>query len=566
MSKRIDGWLTSLAKVTPIVPGVVQSVVSDSDTGRQRYAVVNVSGNYVQVALDANAPRVAAFDTARLRQIGSPAAAEYVIESIWGPRPNADLTQFLTETIVNGFTYGAGDMVMGAYTGPNWWFDFDVARWYSRVGVQITGYDDANGDRCWGPPDGANFFYDASAQAIIIRNGSAEVARIAGDTLSLIGFQRLGSPLGPAIEWGYVLDVDTNGSPIMVGGEQQKRFFWRILGENGLAVISMTSGTDSAPNDAALTVGYAGAESKLEWRDGRLVVRGAIYADVGTLGNFTIQSDRLASVNGRVALIGEASDDFGEGLSLVTGAPSAAGAIKWYEEAGSNFAIGIDFTYTDAPASKAVKQSQVSDARYSEAVNRVVAGDKVLELSSVTGLNLRNTGGVTIDRLGGDLATGGATINGYSEEYLLDAGDVVQYNSDGLAARVTKLSTGNGVVAQLLLNTDTMVQLRLPLRRSGNGSLYLTALYFRYSKAIVGAYFTYVRLVQYDLWTDSKSYLVELTNVGQSAAAANYTVNVVTTPLALTNIGPVYLVLTSTGIVTGGDLRFIFGGVSYEVR
>ena len=565
MSKIIEDWVNSLATKTPLVSGTVQSVTSDATTGRQMYATVNVGSSYVRVALD-GAQRLAQYDTVRLRQIGSAAAAEYGLDSVFGPRPNADLTQFLVDTTVGGFLYAAGDMVMGSYTGPNWWFDFDVARWYSRVGEQITGYDDANGDRAWGPPDDMHFFYDASEVALLIRNGTDEIARIAGDTLSIIGFQRLGAPIGPCIEWGHVLDVDANGDAIMVGGTQQKRFFWRILGENGAAVISMTSGTDTSPNDASLTIGYAGAESRLEWRDGRLTVRGAIYADVGTLGNFTIQSDRLASVNGRVALIGEASDDFGEGLSLVAGPLATAGAIKWYEAAGSNWATGIDFCYTDAVTAKAVKQSQVSDAHTEEAILRHVAGDKVIELSSVNGLDLSQTGSVKVTSIYGDLATGGANISGYTEEYLLDAGDVVQYNSDGLAARVTKLSTGNGVVAQLLLNTDTMVQLRLPLRRSGAGSIYLTGLYFVYSKAITGAYFPYVRLVQYDHWTDTKSYLVELADVGSGAAAANYTVNVVTTPLQITNVGPVYLVLTSTGIVTGGDLRFIFGGVSYEVR
>jgi len=572
MSDDAKQFFASLAKRPIKVSGIANAPVIDATTGRQRYVDVRVGTSTVRVPLDENVARIAGGDNLRLVQVGSAGQAEYQLDGINGARPTSGQLQFMDDTTVGGFTYGAGDIILGGLgaADPNWWYDYSIGRWYTRLGDAVTGYEDANGDKCWGPPTDVHFFYDASLSSLLILNNTTEIARIDGETLSLVGFQRLGNPLGPCIEMGYIDDVDSNGDPVLVDGVQQRRYVWRVLGENGRALISMLSGTENNPNDAALFVGSATSASDtpgeaITWRDGLVTITSA----TGNLAGFEMSANKFTSSNGKVALVSEADDDFGEGLSLVAGAAADAGAIKWYASTTSNTAYGIDLCYQDMPNNQIVKLSHVSDGGLPgdsgpECYYIIRARDASFTFDMYGQLDLAAIKAGTLGPRGTDARI---TMSGYESGNMLTPGDVVQYNTAGLAAQVTTLSDARGVVAQLLLNTDIAVQLRLPSRATGFG-IKLSELGFTYYKDTTAAHFSAARLVHYDWLSDAKVYDIELTDVGDGVSAGVHSVALLDTygtdaPLQINREAVYYLVLTTTGIVSAGDLNFIQGWVSY---
>lgn len=573
--REIQRQLKALAAPV-LLDAVVTSapMVGGNSAGYVIATVAGQAGVRVEVSPDQQPP-VTPGDMIRAQPYGSASATSYQMAGrVSGARADSGRWTFSQQTIVNGETYEAGDQLLGSSLSgmPNWYYKFSEGRWYSRVGTDVFGYDDASGDRCWGPPTGMNFFYDASAAAMLIRNGSDEVARIDGPTLSLLGFQRLGFVHGPAMEWGYVDDVDTNGEPVIVGGVQQRRYYLKVLGEQGLPIISILSGTDDNPNDAAMILSRPGASSKFIWKDGQLDITGTINADSGTIGTWEILTNRLESTNGRVALVGEADDDFGEGLSLTYGAPDVAGAVKWFKEAGGEDAVGIDFTYLDdsGTVQKVVKQSQVSAAPVDGATSehRWIAyhqggslrqmtynSDGILELGESDFIKCGTYQGT------GSASNPNARYTEARQTIWVPGTAIAPYTNMGGVARATDYSNfSSGPVAQLLSNgSEVVIPLPIPYKALGC-NVYVDTIELHWYKAVVGAYFPSIWIAYWAAL--GKTAVKTLTNVGLGLATGWWNHELLTVTLQAVD-APYNLILSPAGMVSAGDLRVAGVRISY---
>lgn len=278
-------FLTTLQPRRETIVGQVVGVTRATDTGRQARADVRIGGTLnLAVALDAQAPELAPADYVRLENHGSTTLADWRVAGAFGARPLAGMLQFLDTTLVGGFTYGPGDIILGS-TGdnaPNWWYDYSEGTWYRRVGQRILGSEEANGRSVWGPLDGMHWVLDPTRNTFSVYNGDKELYVFDGDTAYIQGWQGLGRPLGPGIRWGEIPQLDADGDPVLdASGEVVTRYGWRVIGLNGVPVVSILSGDQNNPDEAYLRIGAAGAENYLEYTpaDGLRIVANGMAVD-----------------------------------------------------------------------------------------------------------------------------------------------------------------------------------------------------------------------------------------------------------------------------------------------
>jgi hypothetical protein len=200
-------------------------------------------------------------------------------------------------------------LLLGATLGasPNWWFDFDQGSFYLRLGTAVHGYHKATGESVWGPPSGLHWKLDPTASRLSVYNGNTELRYFDGDTGYINGWDGVGQPLGPGIRWGMVESVDGDGRPILdASGNQVVRYAWRVIGVNGVPVISALSGTSEDADDAIWMIGRPDASDNfLRWSAGELDIRGEMHASSGVIGGLTIGATYLSGGNMYVEYAGQ---------------------------------------------------------------------------------------------------------------------------------------------------------------------------------------------------------------------------------------------------------------------
>lgn len=250
------------------VVGQVTGVTRDSTTGRQSGARVSLGEATLDVNLDALAPELAPGDYVRLENYGASTLADWRVAAAFGARPAAGVLQFLDTTPIGEQVYAPGDILIGG-TGsasPNWWFEYASGTWRRRVGPRVLGLDEASGRSIWGPPDGVHWELDPNRNTLAVKNGSTPLYTFDGDTGYISGWQGLGRPLGPGIRWGEIPQLDAAGGAVLdAAGQPVVRYAFRVIGLNGVPVISMLSGDQTNPDEAYLRVGAAGATRYLEF-------------------------------------------------------------------------------------------------------------------------------------------------------------------------------------------------------------------------------------------------------------------------------------------------------------
>lgn len=240
-------------------------------------------------------------DTLIVEEMGSKASAYYQpVGTTASTRPNSGMFIFPESATVNGDDYEAGDVLFGGTLGdsPNWLYKYATGIMYRRVGKKVIGAWYPSGDEDVGPPDGMHEHYDSVNSSRQTMNGETILAEFAGDTLSIIGWQRWGNPLGPCIEAGTINDVDEEGNPVLGDdGNQQTRYVLRMLGENGVPIFSVMTGTETDPNDASMFIGAIDASNRLTWTGNTLTLTGVVSATSGSIGGWTIGADSLSGTD-----------------------------------------------------------------------------------------------------------------------------------------------------------------------------------------------------------------------------------------------------------------------------
>lgn len=268
MTSSLRDFLERVQMERDAVVGQVTGVTRDPTTGRQSGARVSLGEATLDINLDALAPELAPADYVRLENYGASTLADWRVAAAFGARPAAGVLQFLDSTPIGSQTYAPGDILIGG-TGsasPNWWFEYATGTWRRRVGPRVLGLDEASGRSLWGPPDGVHWELDPDRNTLAVKNGVTPLYTFDGDTGYISGWQGLGRPLGPGIRWGEIPQLDAAGGAVLdAAGQPVVRYAFRVIGLNGVPVISMLSGDQTNPDEAYLRIGAAGAASYLEY-------------------------------------------------------------------------------------------------------------------------------------------------------------------------------------------------------------------------------------------------------------------------------------------------------------
>ncbi len=326
----------------PVLPATVTSVNTASSQ-----AVCTIGGQAgVSVRLPPNS--VVYPGTGLLvEQRGSGAAAMYVaLTDDTGLRADSGLAYYPADE----GSYGAGDLIIGNANEVNQWHQYSTGNTYYRYGTTINGVDYANGNRDFGPPDGLHWHYDATTAKLSVYSNTVELTTFDGETRSIQGWERWGTPLGPSLEVGPVVD-----------GSGVTRYMLRLLRENGVVAVGILTGTEANPNDVAVWLGAEGDTNRLTYLAGLLDYTGTIQATSGTIGGWTLGATVLTagSSTNTVGLdSGGTNPAFYAGNTTPTSAPfrvtnagvltatnaTVTGTINWGNGRGTLNASGLFYT------------------------------------------------------------------------------------------------------------------------------------------------------------------------------------------------------------------------------
>lgn len=206
------------------------------------------------------------------------------------------------------YTYAESDVYGFAAGDPfhTWVAADDVNGFRIMHGDAAVFNVDPDGVGTFGFADGGHIEINPANLALDFYNGKTLAASFDAQGRSIYGFERLGNPLGPCVEWGPVK------SAIAPDDESLTRFgFWlRSPSERFFFVVS---GSEDNPDDALLRIGRDNdahflqlRDKKLSWagentslsEDGTFTalnanIAGVVTATSGTIGGWTLASTGL---------------------------------------------------------------------------------------------------------------------------------------------------------------------------------------------------------------------------------------------------------------------------------
>ncbi len=568
MNPDVLNFFQNLQRKPAVVSGHVVSVVADAATGAQKSARLSIGGSTIEIALDALAPRLATGDQVRLEQYGQAATAEYRLAGLEaGARPGSGLFQALDDLTLNGAGYAGGDAIFGKLSGGNQFSEYATGRLYHRIGTDVYGIEYPDGSQLFGRaildggdwvPDGPNVYITPTG--LQLRNGTDAAIRLGVDGRAYIESEmQVGADGGGRVIFGPVLDFDSSGN--LLGASD--RWGLRVYDESGLPRIALLTGSVADPNKALFLLGAETDTHYLRYTDGLLLVKGEVRSDTGNIGGFTILADRLSSQNERVQLIAEATEDYGEGIRLLSNRPADTGSILWFDPNNPTWGLGIEYVaYSDDYAGW-IKYSHVSTPVDNTAPTKhtwVSGGwggiNAKMEFDS-TG-NLTVPTGIYAETLNKPVSGPDLTLHGVTHEYLLPANCVPLTTQMATVARLRDYSSySEGVAAQILTAANSNeIPIALPIYKlAGANATQIASLVLVWEKAITATYWASIKLVKQNPLTGSKTTVVTLSNVESGSAAARYSTVVVSTATEVNPASEVwYLVVKPYGLVSNGDI------------
>ena len=495
MANRIGALLSAKFESRPArLVARVTSVPTDATGKPLPYVLCEVAG---QAGIRAHTtPGMTLYpgDQVQIDGRGGAATTRYTVAGFQaGTRPDSGALEIVEETTIGGETYGAGDMLWGNPFGAHFQLDYDAGRILGKTGGQVGLIIDAAGAITLGNPSGVHQLQTATG--IEWRNGETIVAALDGASRTIYGFERLGRPHGPCIEWGEVTD-----------DAGQARFALRMLGANGVPGFSVVTGSQAAPDDYHLYLGDLI----------QIAGNGA-----STIAGWVIDENELRSANGIVRLIGESSDRGVEGVTLLQAAPGAAGMLRWVDANGE--VTAYDTAVNVFSASGTNRMIYVYPRDDSGAGSNLTLRAHKLMLNTA---GAQSYCSVVVDkddvRLGGDsnyigvtnaghlTMEGTATIETTGVTWVTGA-DAVGTTSVGQAARPSPSGWTEGPYQDA-----TEMIFRLPLQGKINGrTVVINKISFYGYTSAAGYYFDSIKLRRSDLdgtYTDDIAYTTDIGN------------------------------------------------------
>ena len=591
MNPKISAYFASLQRKPPVVAGHVASVTIDPDTGQQTRAQIAIGANLLTLQLDAFAPPLAQGDAVRLAQYGQAASAEYRLAGLEaGGRANTGLFPVLNDgTVLGGVAYPGGDYIFGKLDEGNLHVEAQTGRLYQRVGTDVRGILYPDGQQLFGhcalvggewTPDGNNLLL--SADALRLRVGETDTIRLTPDGVAWVerklhvardGVLQVGDNFGAHIRMGRVVELDDSGNPI---AEALDRFAVRVFDGSGLPRIALLTGTPDAPLSPAWLLGLETDTQYLRYQSGVLKVRGEGIFDTGRVGGFTLSRNFMRSENGKVRIVSDTNDAYGEGIILLGVEPSNAGAIRWVDEIDSNWNVGLE--YVGREGNTWTKYSHVStpegESGYTRHVwvsggwgnyNRTLTFDSNGDLTGAHTVEANRIAAHKLYYADNDPQypePQGLNLVGLRWNVVVpptavppvtNAGSVVSmyYSGSNLAHARLLYSAANGAEIPIALNVTHPTN-----DRDYVDGVYLLELKLLWKKTISTAYLSELKLTQHNFNADTVSAMKTLNNVEYTTPAASYTTVVHATsdaPLALSAASGMqhYLVVTGQFAVTG---------------
>lgn len=275
----------------PRLSATVASVPTDSTGKPLNHVIVRVAGQSGILAGVLPGTTLYPGDPVTIEGWGGAATTRYTVVGFQaGTRPDSGDIEIVEDTTIGNEQYGAGDLVWGNPFAAHFHLDYDAGVIYGKTGVTVGLVLDAAGRVIVGNPAGVH--QEQTPTGIEWRDGDTVLAALDAAGRTIYGFERLGQPHGPGIEWGEVVDEVTG----------ETRFALRVLGANGEPGIAFLTGTASDPNDYQAIIGPDGGE-RLIYADGSLDLTGKIHArDGGDIAGWEITADQLRSASSAVVL------------------------------------------------------------------------------------------------------------------------------------------------------------------------------------------------------------------------------------------------------------------------
>jgi len=255
MANRLRDLIRDMLKLRqPQLRAVVTSAPPEGDNAPGYvYARVEGSGSLERVLNPANTFMMPG-DVIRVQQQGQAGTTSYVAVDVQaGMRPDSGLVRITEPTVIGDTPMKPGDMLWGNPNAGNVWLDCATGHIYLRNGAHVQGLIDAqSGVFIAGDPAQVHTVYDHAS--IDTYSGETLLASIDANSRTIYGYERLGRPHGPAIEWREIEDRDANGDLILnADGTPRQRYAFQVIGFSGVPVFSLMTG--SQEDEAQVIIG-----------------------------------------------------------------------------------------------------------------------------------------------------------------------------------------------------------------------------------------------------------------------------------------------------------------------
>ena len=254
-------WDERYAKNLPTAEAVVESVTRDS-SGQAIRAFASIDGaSCVQITVPYGA-KLAKGTVVKVANEGSLVSPSWVVGNAVSGVGATRLYDFPEDATAGGELFHEGDALFGNPAAGNMLYRQVSNSLLLRMAAEVViRLDGITGSATFGSEAGNNLRWDRGESQLGFYYQDRPMMIFDGETQSIIGLQRIGSPLGPSVEFADGASITTPSGMNVVTGIMARD-------ADGIPYFNVNAGSNVSANDVFVRIGGSSASSFIESRPG----------------------------------------------------------------------------------------------------------------------------------------------------------------------------------------------------------------------------------------------------------------------------------------------------------